>query len=181
MQIDECSWDSMGQTSFRPFVEAGNKIPDGREASAPELAELETLLESTDISASSLEVYQQVLERLKGAYQAQSMNTDGSYATAISSIFAWPILAPSEYTDLLMQRRPEALAILAHYAVLLHHHRNVWIFGNGGRSLIESISKYLGAYWTKWLSLPISVLNSSPQESAASPRFVVGGTSVLDD
>jgi hypothetical protein len=40
--------------------------------------------------------------------------------------------------DLLLQRRPEALVILAHYAALPHSCPDSWMFGDGGKFLIKS-------------------------------------------
>ncbi|KAI0469485.1 hypothetical protein F4859DRAFT_505443 [Xylaria cf. heliscus] len=70
------------------------------------------------------------------------------------SATAWPIILPAAFLDLLKQRRPEALVIVARYAVLMHYSRDIWIFGNGGRLLVRSISQYLGTFWAQWLVWP---------------------------
>ena len=162
MQLTGTNWASLSNTPFHPLITIGDRIPNADTAHAPELVDLENLLKAADMSSSSLSTYLGVLNNLKAAYQAQSLfNTNkdsGSRATARSAIFAWPILASPEYTDLLTQRRPEALAILAHYGVLLHWHREIWIFGDGGRRLVEGVEQYLGGYWEKWLELPRSVM-----------------------
>lgn len=74
------------------------------------------------------------------------------------SITTWPLIIPVEFTDLLAQRRPEALVILAHWAVLLIHHRELWFVGNAARFIIESVKKHLGQYWEPWLEWPRSQL-----------------------
>lgn len=76
---------------------------------------------------------------------------EATRSTAISAIFAWPILVEVEFTDLLEQRRPEALVMLAHFAVLLHWYKEVWLFGEGGRRVVECVSGYLGGAWGDWL------------------------------
>ncbi|KAL6831901.1 hypothetical protein V8C40DRAFT_285340 [Trichoderma camerunense] len=60
---------------------------------------------------------------------------------------AWPVLVSFDYLQMLKQRRPEALVVLAHWAVLLYRDREFWVFGDTGRFMIESASKYLGTYW----------------------------------
>ncbi len=45
---------------------------------------------------------------------------DPSANARISYVVAWPITAPPEFVDMIKQRRPEAMVILAYWAVLLH-------------------------------------------------------------
>ncbi|PNP56830.1 hypothetical protein THARTR1_03128 [Trichoderma harzianum] len=73
---------------------------------------------------------------------------------------AWPVLVSFDYLQMLKQRRPEALVILAHWAVLLYRDRGFWVFGDTGRFMIESASKYLGTYWQDWMAWPNDVLKS---------------------
>jgi hypothetical protein len=73
---------------------------------------------------------------------------------------AWPIIISFDYLQMLRQRRPEALVILAHWAVFLHHDRDFWVFGDTGQFLIESISRYLGAYWDDFMIWPNKALKT---------------------
>jgi hypothetical protein len=66
-------------------------------------------------------------------------------------VFAWPVRISAEYLEMLRSRQPEALVIMAHWALLLHRERDFWIFGQGGQFLISAISSYLGAYWDSWM------------------------------
>ncbi|KAI0425095.1 hypothetical protein F5Y09DRAFT_322631 [Xylaria sp. FL1042] len=75
-------------------------------------------------------------------------------------VLAWPVHIPIAYLQMLRERQPEALVIMAYWAVLLHYERDCWVFGHGGRFLIEAISDYLGAYWDKWLALPREIINA---------------------
>lgn len=61
----------------------------------------------------------------------------------------------------LSQGRPEAVIILAHYAVLLQSHRWLWLIGEGGEFLIRTISRSLGQLWAQWLEWPLRVLDAS--------------------
>ena len=71
-----------------------------------------------------------------------------------TGVIAWPILISPEYIDLLMHERPEALVVLAWYGALLHRFSELWVFGDGGRFLVESVGGYLGAEWEGWLAWP---------------------------
>jgi hypothetical protein len=73
----------------------------------------------------------------------------------------WPVRAAAGYVDLLDQRRPEALVILAYYGVLLLQAKDYWAVGDAGSYLIRHISKHLGAYWADWLKWPNTMLDLS--------------------
>ncbi|KAL2176086.1 uncharacterized protein P884DRAFT_204133, partial [Thermothelomyces heterothallicus CBS 202.75] len=68
---------------------------------------------------------------------------------------------PQKFTDLLSQRRPEAIAIMAHWALLLHHTRALWHVADSGTHLLRSIADFLGPSWKPWLSWPLSVLSAN--------------------
>ena len=70
------------------------------------------------------------------------------------AVHEWPVRVSRRYITLLRQRRPEALVVLAHYAVLLHYARDYWAVGDSGSFLIRSISSHLGDYWADWLAWP---------------------------
>ncbi|KAI8721726.1 Zn(2)-C6 fungal-type domain-containing protein [Fusarium sp. LHS14.1] len=72
----------------------------------------------------------------------------------------WAHEITSDYTDLLKQRSPEALIILAHWAWLLHQESEFWAYGSAGRDLIEAIAEHLGSYWARWLSKLTDALNN---------------------
>lgn len=69
-------------------------------------------------------------------------------------VLAWPVRISQEYLDLLRNRQPEALVVMAYWALLLHRGRDYWIFGRGGRSLFDAIDGSLDPYWSEWLSFP---------------------------
>ncbi|KAI1429986.1 hypothetical protein F5Y12DRAFT_215358 [Xylaria sp. FL1777] len=73
-------------------------------------------------------------------------------------VLAWPVRISTEYLQLLRERQPEALVIMAYWGILLHYERDFWVFGQGGQLLIQAISSYLGAYWDKWMALPREVI-----------------------
>ncbi|RSL76992.1 hypothetical protein CEP51_009462 [Fusarium floridanum] len=72
----------------------------------------------------------------------------------------WAHDIPSGYPDLLRQRSPEALIILAHWAWLLHQESEFWAYGSAGRDLIKAIAEHLGSYWARWLSKLTEALNN---------------------
>lgn len=75
-------------------------------------------------------------------------------------IYTWLMLAPPEFIDLLWKRRPEALILLAYYAILLHYARNMWQVGDAGVYVFKMIRDYLHPQWSTWLQHPRELILS---------------------
>ncbi|KAF4476407.1 hypothetical protein CGGC5_v014372 [Colletotrichum fructicola Nara gc5] len=69
-------------------------------------------------------------------------------------MFTWSIMLPDRYVRLLERQTPEALVVLARYAIFLHFGQNFWQIGDAGSYLLRSISNHLGQAWQPWLSWP---------------------------
>ena len=149
------SWALLQDTELRPLIITREQ----GETEGNECAVLKSLMRSADLSQASVDTCQKAIERLQWVFDCSHLQTESTEdAGEADLIFAWPITISPEFTELLLQKRPEALAVLAHYAVLLHWRRNLWIIKDGGMFLMESIMRYLGSYWEHWLAFPISVL-----------------------
>ncbi|OBT61167.1 hypothetical protein VE03_09448 [Pseudogymnoascus sp. 23342-1-I1] len=149
-----------GLTAKALMLDDDSELPTPGEAQGNECDSLRNLLDTADLGPATKDTYVRAVESLQWGFDAQRVRN------VVGLAFAWPIQISSEYLDLLKQRRPEALAILAYYAVMLHSHRHVWLVGGAGRYLIESISGYLGTYWENWLAWPNAALAeaSTPAE-----------------
>ena len=75
------------------------------------------------------------------------------------AISGWHVVLPSEFADVLRDRRPEALVILAYYGVLLHRARRYWICGGNGAVLVRAIARQLGPEWGPVMRWPIDVID----------------------
>ena len=77
-------------------------------------------------------------------------------------VFSWSVAAPPEFTELLVRRVPEALVVLAYFAVLLHYSRDLWQVGTSGAYIIKAIAHYLGPGYDRYMAYPLSVLAADP-------------------
>lgn len=69
-------------------------------------------------------------------------------------IITWFTFLPKEFIEMVRQRRPRALVIIAHYAVFLKLIQTVWwMEGVGDRSLSD-LCEYLGPEWQYLLIVP---------------------------
>ncbi|KIY03575.1 uncharacterized protein Z520_00266 [Fonsecaea multimorphosa CBS 102226] len=109
-----------------------------------------------DATQGSQRTYRESISHLQRVFNAQ--RAASGTKIAVPTVLAWPVLVPPEYVDLLRQRQAEALIILAHFAVLLHRYRKLWLFGDSGRFLIESICGDLDSHWHAWLKFPKAML-----------------------
>lgn len=145
------------QSHLKPIIgdwelDAGSS---GDSVAGHECKKLETLIDASDLSPSSSLAYRQAVKSLQWAFDLHLRSpTTGSGPNAV---VAWLIIVPPEFVDMI-KRRPEALVILAYYAVLLHDARSFWVFGDGGRFLIRSISTHPGKFWEELLAWPNQVL-----------------------
>ncbi|KAK7937200.1 uncharacterized protein PG986_014068 [Apiospora aurea] len=64
--------------------------------------------------------------------------------------FTWPVRCPAQFGELVRQRSPPALVILAHYAVLLHLSRDLWQIGPAAPRFLQVISDVLGPGRAEW-------------------------------
>ncbi|KAK6346116.1 hypothetical protein TWF730_010447 [Orbilia blumenaviensis] len=126
------------------------KLP---EPTGSECNDLLNLINAANIPDTSREIYRETsieLQRIFDAAQGKSR---------VAVVFTWLVLLSPDYVSLLRQGEPEALVVLAYYAVLLHRGRHMWLIGDGGRFLIEAIADKLGEGWRPWLRFPIEALD----------------------
>lgn len=122
-----------------------------------EFDSLQILISSADMSQSSIEVCKVALRELQKFFHWEDTTEEASGST--NKLFAWLVIASNEYTELLSQRRAEALIVLAYYSVLLHRRQKSWVVGDAGSYLFNSINEHLGKHWEKWLEWPKTIIN----------------------
>jgi hypothetical protein len=148
------SWQDLRASSLGLYIpQEHTATPLGNECK-----DLEALLESADLSPKSISVCQQELKALQQIFDtSRSLHT---YQPKLDALTTFLILLSPDFLRLIELRKGEALAVLAHFAVLIHCKRDHWVFQDSGRYMIESIVEHLGTGWEEWLKLPKTVLES---------------------
>ncbi|KAJ5280616.1 Protein of unknown function DUF3468 [Penicillium angulare] len=72
--------------------------------------------------------------------------------------FCWCFHIPVRYPELVAERNPFALVILAHYAVVLHHLRDSWWMGDWGIRLLKEIVDELEPEWRDLIAWPADAM-----------------------
>ena len=92
---------------------------------------------------------------LQVGFDADDDDDDGDdSAYRYQMLFVWALCVEPALARLLAARRPEALVILAWYALLLHHGRAMWQVGGAGAYVLGLIDGHLGSEWDPWLEYP---------------------------
>ncbi|UPK92948.1 hypothetical protein LCI18_003883 [Fusarium solani-melongenae] len=108
---------------------------------------LATMLQGSDLNEESLQACEGARESLNLVHRW----IQGPNGWGVHALLGWSNLIPLRFLSLLEKQTPEALVILAHYAVLMHRFRGFWCFGDVGKRLVNGISGLLATYWVDWL------------------------------
>ncbi|KAL3469140.1 hypothetical protein BJX99DRAFT_242010 [Aspergillus californicus] len=152
------SWIMLNNSLLKDAFAVGSALyhADGR--MGPTCEKLRDLVTAANLGPELTEVYQQAVQSLQSCINVT--NANNVHHPAINGLISWPVLIQLEFSDHLEMRRPEAMVILAHYAVLLHRYRDSWLLGNSGAFIIEEVTRCLGKEWEEWLQWPIEALRS---------------------
>ena len=116
------------------------------------------------------EAYTGAIQRLKVAFQTDELIRDEP-----GLAFIWPVVVPERYMIGLRHRTPMALAILGHYAVLLHSSNSPWWLEGRGRLLLEAVCQVLPSEWLSAVDWPRETIEKTfdfaflPTPSDSSP------------
>lgn len=158
--ISSQCWDLLRETELGPRLRLGAELMRARDDCGSDCSALNEMIDGADRSPDSCKTYRQSISDLQKVFDAERAYPARQFDSQLVS--AWPIIVSSGYVELLRRQEPEALIILAYYAILLHRCRDSWLYGEGGRFLIESICGRLGTNWQDWLTYPRSVLLDNP-------------------
>ena len=151
-------WTILLTSDLGPLFQVAHTTLQAAADIGPGTDQLLALLEQTDLGEQTRQVYVTAVKDLQVQLSVSTQTDDLAHSTY--SAFTWLVTTPLRYGELLEERRPEALALLAWFSVVLHYHRHSWIVGDSGRYLFDLIDAYLGTRWEAWLSWPRSQVYS---------------------
>ncbi|KAI1747060.1 hypothetical protein F4782DRAFT_522419 [Xylaria castorea] len=136
------SWQFLPESEIWPFM-LFSGIQRNREAHGTELTDLRRWIqESRDLDEEALEVCIEAVNLLQvGLDDISALRMENRrYQMA----FIWSVCNNAKFNDLVGQRLPQALVILAHYAALLHHAKSIWQIRDAGYRFLHTICSVLG-------------------------------------
>lgn len=153
--IEQCR-HLLRMTELEPRLKMTQEIFRSPTTNGSECDTLRKMLDTADLTPSARKGYKESIFRLQQIFDGQ--RAPSGDIDRRPAVFLWPIHLSAHYVDLLRQHKAEALIILAHYAILLHRSRDLWLIGESGRFLIGSITEGLGPNWREYLQFPNSAL-----------------------
>jgi hypothetical protein len=74
----------------------------------------------------------------------------------------WIHFVSDRYVELLSERQPGSLIILAHYAVLLHRSEHYWYLEGVAEQIINIANALVPSEWSSWLDWPKTQILGGP-------------------
>lgn len=103
-----------------------------------------------------LEIETDVARKLRKAFARATMTNQNTPLR--NAINIWIGSLPQAYMELLQQRKPRSLAILAFFCVLVHRSENVWFMQGNTVRLLSSIEQNLDDPYRDWIRWPCSLI-----------------------
>lgn len=150
-------WPSIRQTLASPLTDQNDKS-DKDGSLSHEAYILHKMLDQSDLSAASIQVCRNATEVVQRSFRMYHRIAKAS-SHRLAAIIAFPVHVGTEFVRILNQPNPEALVILAFYAVLLNWCRDAWIIEDADCFMIQAIADRLQGHWSQWLIFPVSVMN----------------------
>lgn len=107
------------------------------------------------------QAYTHAITSLLGTFTHTYMCKASGKGTVLPG-FVWPINLPPEFVDLLSEKQPEALLILAYYCVIVYWGEqgtyDTWFLKGWSRYMLETVKDLLPDSWHEHLSWPNEII-----------------------
>ncbi|KAN0121797.1 hypothetical protein V8E51_000123 [Hyaloscypha variabilis] len=158
LQMVERSWMVLRTGPFGSLLERAPEFtPDTLEhPDDVHLLKVYPLLESGDsTSEEDMEVFEvctAALDELRRLFRCphEPMRT-----RVMIAIHVWPGTVSQRFVELMQERRPEALVVLAHFCVLLKKVDSCWWLAGVGKRMLAAIDDALDLEWKPWIKWPL--------------------------
>ncbi|KAJ5612220.1 hypothetical protein N7510_005414 [Penicillium lagena] len=151
------AWPQLMKSELEPILSASSRFTS-RSPRGSDCEDISGLIsDSQGLGDEDKEACQLVIRNLQIGFDAVSTELGQGYRHYM--IYTWLMLAPSRFISLLSAKKPEALILLAFYAALLHHGRQLWQVKNAGIFIFRMINEYLDPMWHHWLQYPRRIMS----------------------
>ncbi|EPS30942.1 hypothetical protein PDE_05896 [Penicillium oxalicum 114-2] len=143
-QVIRSPAEYLSHTNFAPIIqieELNTELPDDASATINDLHEANEVCGARD-QAHETEVYTVVIdnvaEMLRWVYGGMTSNV---------MVGRWAVKLPSRFLELMREREPMALVLLAHFGVLLQYSKHRWCFEDWCGRLAKAVWALLDEGW----------------------------------
>ena len=86
-------------------------------------------------------------------------------------MIAFALLVPRKFVELVGEKRPRALAILAHFLALAADMEDIWWVGDIARREVLGIQKVLPSEWQSLLVSPLKSIGCQQEENMSGVKI----------
>lgn len=148
-------WDYIQNSDLKVLISVNNPVIDRDDDISHAFEDLHTTFTGfKNLSPVESKAYLEAISRLIWLYNSQPIDSTSGSSPMGRMVAAWPITLTAEYTELLNERKPEALLLMAYFSILLNLTRSFWAVGEAGSYLLAAIEEYLGEEWAELLAVP---------------------------
>lgn len=172
--IAKQAWQALLQSKLRSIFTASAGIADCRSSGGSQTSELRSVISiSRALDREQKQLCLEATDRLQWIFSPSGPDSRNSHGAgedegremhSLTLVHAWPCLAHEAVLDLLCNKTPEALLMLAYYGVLMHQHRHFWTYANVGQILVRTIARYLGPDWQHFMVWPLAQVDRDHQD-----------------
>jgi hypothetical protein len=112
-------------------------------------------------TAKDAETYVDAINKLRRLLAASCRSEDSLSCRTFASV--WPAIIPDAFVGLLNELQPPALAIMAHYCLLLKNCQSCWYMARSAQELLRNVGENLAREWTVYIQRPLSVVGTDPK------------------
>lgn len=109
--------------------------------------------DTLSLDAQNSKVSTQALGLLRRAFELT--HPPNQRLSSEAALRVWPGSISKGFVELIYEKEPRALVILAHYCILLKRNDHTWYVKDLGRGLLKNISQFLSKEWQHWIQWPI--------------------------
>ncbi|KAE8448572.1 hypothetical protein EG329_008997 [Mollisiaceae sp. DMI_Dod_QoI] len=158
MTLLSSHWHELARGPFAPLL-AYDPRPVYDNSNDKQLAKLEQLFPTPSMlpshpnssTPSEEESFENCRGALKELRRVSALSRSSPTLCIKTSIHTWAGGVSPGFVELIYDRDPRALVLLAHYCVLLKNNNDVWYLRGLGLGLLEHIRQILGEEWQPWI------------------------------
>ncbi|RMZ83783.1 hypothetical protein DV738_g1068, partial [Chaetothyriales sp. CBS 135597] len=150
--------DNIRSSFLRPLITEMDTVKTTPTYTIPNTDRISDLFRICRLSTHEREVaqtYTLSIHSLLSTFTQASICRNSNESPVLSS-FVWPITLPPHFLDLLGEKQPEALVILAHYCVVIYWGEldNTWFLRGWASYMLETIKRSIPGAWLEHLKWP---------------------------
>jgi hypothetical protein len=84
--------------------------------------------------------------------------TPGQTISTKTLAYSWPIQVPERYIALIREKNPQALAVLAHYCVMLRMIDSFWFMKGCAADILKQCRESLNDQWQIAIQWPLDII-----------------------